>query len=178
MIQKYLGTGQIKRTFVLYWSLILPLPAKQTHLTAATIKHYFSLVKFSHTIFAMPFALIGFTLAVSREDMKFEWALLIQVVLCMVFARNSAMAFNRYIDEKFDKLNPRTAVREIPAGLIPKQNALGFVMLNCLLFAFTTFLSIRFVSSCRRWPCLWSCFTVIQNALHRFVIWYSAWACR
>ncbi len=87
----------------------------------------------------MPFALIGFTLAVSRTDMKFEWALLIQVILCMVFARNSAMAFNRYIDEKFDKLNPRTAVREIPAGSIPKQHALGFVILNCLLFAYTTF---------------------------------------
>ncbi len=87
----------------------------------------------------MPFALIGFTLAVSGTDMTFEWVLLIQVILCMVFARNSAMAFNRYIDEKFDKLNPRTAVREIPSGSIPKQHALGFVILNSLLFAYTTF---------------------------------------
>lgn len=61
------------------------------------------------------------------------------VVLCMVFARSAAMAFNRYIDEHFDKLNPRTAVREIPAGIIPKKHALLFVFFNCLLFIITTF---------------------------------------
>jgi 4-hydroxybenzoate polyprenyltransferase len=87
----------------------------------------------------MPFALIGFTLAVSRDDMVFHWRLLLLVILCMVFARNSAMAFNRYIDEKFDKLNPRTAVREIPSGIIPKQQALWFVIVNCLFFIAATF---------------------------------------
>jgi 4-hydroxybenzoate polyprenyltransferase len=87
----------------------------------------------------MPFALIGFTLAVSRDDMVFHWRLLLLVILCMVFARNSAMAFNRYIDEKFDKLNPRTAVREIPSGIIPKQQALLFVIVNCIFFIVTPF---------------------------------------
>ncbi len=103
------------------------------------ISYYFSLVKFSHTIFAMPFALIGFTLAVTKTEHRFEWRVLLLVVLCMVFARNSAMAFNRYIDEKFDKLNPRTAVREIPSGIIPKKKALLFVILNCVFFVITTY---------------------------------------
>lgn len=87
----------------------------------------------------MPFALIGFSLAVAREDIVFDWKLLVLVVLCMVFARSAAMAFNRYIDERFDKLNPRTAVREIPAGIIKKNNALLFVIITCALFVATTF---------------------------------------
>jgi len=87
----------------------------------------------------MPFALIGFTLAVAGEDTHFEWRVLALIILCMIFARNSAMAFNRYIDERFDKLNPRTAVREIPSGIIPRKNALLFVMLNCALFIITTY---------------------------------------
>ncbi len=57
----------------------------------------------------------------------------------MVFARSAAMAFNRYIDEKFDKLNPRTAVREIPAGIISKKNALLFICINCIAFIITCF---------------------------------------
>ncbi|MBL4586672.1 MAG: UbiA family prenyltransferase, partial [Flavobacteriales bacterium] len=77
------------------------------------VKNYLSLVKFSHTIFAMPFALIGFFLAVQTTDAVFEWHLLIKVVLCMIFARNAAMAFNRFIDRKIDGKNPRTAIREI-----------------------------------------------------------------
>lgn len=107
--------------------------------TLAAIRNYLSLVKFSHTIFAMPFALIGFTLAVVREDVVFRWTTLLLVICCMVFARSAAMAFNRYIDERYDKLNPRTAVREIPAGVIPKQNALWFVLLNCAFFIVSTF---------------------------------------
>lgn len=87
----------------------------------------------------MPFALVGFFLAVVYENKDFEWMKLIAIVLCMIFARSAAMAFNRYIDEKFDKLNPRTAVREIPAGIIKKENALLFVIINCVLFVTTTF---------------------------------------
>lgn len=108
-------------------------------LSITSFKHYLSLIKFSHTVFALPFALIGFALAVAREDTVFEWKLLILVVLCMVFARSAAMAFNRYIDERFDKLNPRTAIREIPAGIIQKKNALLFVIITCALFIACTF---------------------------------------
>jgi len=104
-----------------------------------SFSNYLSLVKFSHTIFAMPFALIGFFLAVVYENKAFDWKIFIAIILCMIFARSAAMAFNRYIDEKFDKLNPRTAVREIPAGIIKKENALLFVIINGVLFIATTF---------------------------------------
>jgi len=98
------------------------------------MKNYLSLVKFSHTIFALPFALIGFFLAVSSYDGTMEWKLLGLVVLCMVFARSAAMGFNRYIDKDIDEANPRTAVREIPSGIITPKAALGFVIVNCCLF--------------------------------------------
>jgi len=104
----------------------------------SSIKHYLSLVKFSHTIFALPFALIGFTLALS-EGHYFSLKLLFLVLVCMVTARNSAMAFNRFIDRKFDALNPRTAIREIPAGIINPKNALFFIIINCLLFVTATY---------------------------------------
>ncbi|MER3471338.1 MAG: 4-hydroxybenzoate octaprenyltransferase [Chitinophagaceae bacterium] len=130
------------------------------------VKSYLSLIKFSHTIFAMPFALIGFFLGlVSFGFFKswygqadYEWfgsdvsyfnsyphpikAVIIRflfVVLCMVFARSAAMSFNRYLDRRFDALNPRTAIREIPKGIITPKNALIFTVVNCLLFIVTTF---------------------------------------
>ena len=103
------------------------------------MRKYLSLIKFSHTIFAMPFALIGFFLA--SKDSEPEWITLLYVVLCMVFARSAAMAFNRYIDRDIDTANPRTAkVREIPNGSIKAKSALIFVLLNCLLFIVTTYL--------------------------------------
>ena len=99
-------------------------------------RKYLSLVKFSHTIFAMPFALIGFSLAIVKNPVTGRpwWELLILVVLCMIFARSAAMAFNRWLDANYDALNPRTAVREIPVGLISPKNALTFVIVNCLAF--------------------------------------------
>ena len=104
---------------------------------------YFSLIKFAHTIFAMPFALIGFFLglkAVGFETYKPWWFLLLLVVLCMVFARSAAMAFNRWLDAEFDKLNVRTAIREIPSGIITKRKAMTFVVFNCIAFLITTYL--------------------------------------
>lgn len=120
------------------------------------VKKYLSLVKFSHTIFAMPFALIGFFLGIVSLPkipnvyynmffysspgskihlfIKHNWYVMILVLLCMVFARSAAMAFNRYLDSNFDAKNPRTAIREIPAGVIKANNALLFVIANCLLF--------------------------------------------
>ena len=134
------------------------------------IKNYLSLVKFSHTIFAMPFALIGFFLALSNLAQEEIYALigegarypllaprsvipgwhtdfgaprlplltLLLVVLCMVFARSAAMAFNRYLDRRFDALNPRTAIREIPRGIISPRHALIFTVANCVLFIAAT----------------------------------------
>ncbi|CAI8233161.1 MAG: 4-hydroxybenzoate octaprenyltransferase [Cryomorphaceae bacterium] len=103
------------------------------------MRKYLSLIKFSHTIFAMPFALIGFFLATKSNE--FEWMTLLYVVLCMIFARSAAMAFNRYIDRNIDAANQRTAqVREIPNGSIKANSALIFVIINCLLFISTTYL--------------------------------------
>lgn len=104
----------------------------------ASFKNYLSLIKFSHTIFALPFALIGFFLA--SKEYGFEWNTLIYVLLCMLFARSAAMAFNRYIDRNIDLDNPRTAhVREIPNGTIKPKSALLFVIINSLAFVATTY---------------------------------------
>ncbi len=91
------------------------------------------LVKFSHTVFALPFALIGFAYALYEKgafplfDFQFS-ILLLQMLLCMVTARNAAMGFNRWADRKIDARNPRTARREIPAGVISPRSALWFVV--------------------------------------------------
>jgi 4-hydroxybenzoate polyprenyltransferase len=102
------------------------------------MKKYFSLVLFAHSIFALPFALIGFFLGVISTDAPFKWPLLVLVLLCMVFARNAAMAFNRYLDRNIDARNPRTKMRDIPAGKVSANEALIFVILNCVLFVITT----------------------------------------
>ncbi len=104
----------------------------------SSIKNYLSLVKFSHTVFAMPFALIGYSLAVSEPDYSFSLKLLLLIILCMIFARNAAMGFNRLADKKFDALNPRTRNREIPSGIIGSGAATVFVILNAVLFILTT----------------------------------------
>jgi len=104
-----------------------------------TVSRYFSLVKFSHTIFAMPFAMIGFFIAVSLTPATFNWVTLVLVILCMIFARNAAMGFNRYADKEIDLKNPRTAIREIPAGIIRAKYVLIFVVVNVVLFFLATY---------------------------------------
>ena len=102
------------------------------------LQNYLSLIKFSHTIFALPFAIIGFSL--DSVYSEFNLIKFIQILLCMVFARSSAMAFNRFIDREIDLKNPRTAtVREIPSGKISPKNALLFVIINVVLFIATTY---------------------------------------
>ncbi|HEY0677890.1 MAG TPA: UbiA-like polyprenyltransferase [Chitinophagaceae bacterium] len=126
-----------------------------------TIRNYLSLIKFSHTIFAMPFALIGFFLGVQHgpperylnlnHSIGWGWdpgtgmwwqaylRIFILVILCMVMARSAAMAFNRYLDKNFDALNPRTAIREIPAGIVSANSALWFTIVCSLLFMLFAF---------------------------------------
>jgi 4-hydroxybenzoate polyprenyltransferase len=103
-----------------------------------SLKKYLSLVKFSHTVFAMPFALIGFSLAVAKEDHQFSLKILLLIILCMIFARNAAMGFNRIADKQYDTLNPRTKTRELPSGIISIRSATIFVTINALLFIITT----------------------------------------
>ena len=104
------------------------------------MKKYLSLIKFSHTISALPFAMLGFALGwLENESVGSVGSLLLKVLLCMVFARSAAMAFNRYTDRKIDFKNPRTRNREIPSGEIHATKALLFVVINCILFIGTTF---------------------------------------
>jgi 4-hydroxybenzoate polyprenyltransferase len=117
------------------------------------LKNYLSLIKFSHTIFALPFALLGFFLANLKLNTGFSWHLFFLVLLCMVFARSAAMAFNRYLDRDIDEKNPRTVQREIPAGVISPRSALLFVVLNAGLFMLTT------------WFINWLCFLLSPVAL-------------
>ena len=105
-----------------------------------SIKSWGSLVKFSHTVFSMPFAFIGFGLGVLAYSNQFKWISLVYMILCVIFARNAAMAFNRYADSKIDAKNARTKNREIPANIISPSKALAFVLINSCLFIITTYL--------------------------------------
>src|SRR5437016_6008484 len=80
------------------------------------LRSFLELIRFSHTIFALPFALTSAALAWNRQG--FSWGQLAGILLCMVFARSAAMAFNRLVDRDFDAANPRTAGRHLPAGLL------------------------------------------------------------
>ena len=103
------------------------------------MRKYFSFVKFSHTIFAMPFAMIGFALGVAADNNTFSFITLILIILCMVSARNAAMGFNRFADRKFDAQNRRTSAREIPAGIISPRAAMTFVIVNAVIFVTLTY---------------------------------------
>jgi len=109
-------------------------------MSTISIRHYLSLVKFSHTVFALPFAITGFFLGIEATEQTPDWTLFLKVVLCMIFARSAAMGFNRFIDRRFDEKNARTAIREIPAGIISPGAALSFVITMSVLFIATTWL--------------------------------------
>ncbi len=105
-----------------------------------TIQSYLSLVKFSHSIFALPFAMIGFFVAIHSDQFHpLNYEKLLLILLCMITARNAAMAFNRWADRSIDSRNKRTAQREIPSGLITSNAALGFIIMNCLIFVGSSF---------------------------------------
>lgn len=103
------------------------------------MRKYFSLVLFAHSIFALPFAIIGFFLATTVNSADFSAIKFILMLLCMVFARNAAMAFNRYIDRGIDILNPRTANRDIPSGRVSPNQALIFTIVNSICFIMATY---------------------------------------
>jgi 4-hydroxybenzoate polyprenyltransferase len=103
------------------------------------MKSYFSLIKFAHTVFALPFAVMSFFLGLKLEGIVFDWKLLGLILLCMIFARSAAMAFNRYIDRQIDAKNERTVFREIPAGVIKPSSAVFFVVMMSAAFVFTTY---------------------------------------
>jgi 4-hydroxybenzoate polyprenyltransferase len=86
----------------------------------------------------MPFALVGYVYALVHTGTPFDVWLLVKILLCMVFARNAAMGFNRWADRKIDAENPRTAGREIPRGVVSPRAALWFVVVTAALFVATT----------------------------------------
>ena len=103
------------------------------------MKSYFSLIKFAHTVFALPFAVLSFFLGMKLTGSFFDWRLLGLIILCMLFARSAAMAFNRFVDRGYDAINARTVLREIPAGVIKPSSAKWFVIIMSIAFIFTTY---------------------------------------
>ena len=95
---------------------------------------YLSFVRFSHSVFALPFALTGALLA--WRDHPFSWSQVAWIVVCMVSARSAAMGFNRLADARHDALNPRTSMREIPRGAMTRREAMAFVIVSSVLFIY------------------------------------------
>ena len=98
------------------------------------MKKYFSLVLFAHTIFAMPFAFIGFFLAISVTGQEFNWLKLLLMILCMIFARNAAMAFNRYLDRGIDLSNLNVFVGSNGAGKTNLIELMDYLIKSQILF--------------------------------------------
>ena len=110
-------------------------------------RHILEMIRFSHTIFALPFALLAAVMAWSVADprVEFRWLHLVGILVCMVFARSAAMAFNRMADRKIDAANPRTEKRQIPAGVLSVASVALFTVISSLGFiaATTLFLPNR-----------------------------------
>ncbi len=97
-----------------------------------TLGTYLSFVRFSHSVFALPFALVGALLAWRTQP--FSWVQVLWIVACMVSARSAAMGFNRVVDARWDGLNPRTAMREIPRGIMSHREGALFVLVASAAF--------------------------------------------
>jgi 4-hydroxybenzoate polyprenyltransferase len=95
---------------------------------------YLSFVRFSHSVFALPFALTGALLAWRVHP--FSWTQVGWIVVCMVGARSAAMGFNRLVDARWDALNPRTSMRELPRGVMTRVEAAVFVLVASAVFIF------------------------------------------
>jgi len=119
---------------------------------------YFSFVRFSHTVFALPFALAGALLAARHYPLT--WGVVAWVLVAMVGARSAAMGFNRLVDRRFDALNPRTANRELPQGRLSARQAKWFVGVASALFVYAA------------WRLNPICFALSPLAL-AIVFWYS-----
>jgi 4-hydroxybenzoate polyprenyltransferase len=137
-------------------------------------RHLLELIRFSHTVFALPFALLAAVLAWSRPEVEFRWRDLAGIVLCMVFARSAAMAFNRLADRRFDADNPRTRNRHLPAGLLSVPVVTAFTLACAAGFVASTLLFLP-----NLWP-LWLSLPVLAFLLgyswaKRFTVWSHYW---
>ena len=101
-----------------------------------SFRDYLALVRFSHTVFALPFALASMVLAAQGLP---SWGIVLKIILAVVFCRNTAMAFNRWADARLDARNPRTQNRHIPSGAMSRNQVLVFLLINAALFVVTTY---------------------------------------
>jgi 4-hydroxybenzoate polyprenyltransferase len=138
----------------------------------ARLRLMLELIRFSHTIFALPFALLSAVLAWRGRPVR--WQELVGILLCMLFARSAAMAFNRLVDRDIDAQNPRTQGRHIPAGLISVRAVTIFTILTSLAFIASTLLFLP-----NRWPLYLSVpvllFLLGYSYAKRFTIWCHYW---
>jgi 4-hydroxybenzoate polyprenyltransferase len=142
------------------WSLG-STPNKSGGSTSTLLKRisvYLSFVRFSHSVFALPFALAGALLAARRTPVG--WGTVGWILVAMLAARSAAMGFNRLVDARFDRLNPRTANRELPRGAMTNAEATAFVVVASVVFVF---------AASRLSPL---CFALSPVAL-AIVFWYS-----
>ena len=134
------------------------------------------MIRFSHTLFALPFALLSATLAWRMEP--FRWIVLLGILLCMVFARSAAMTFNRIADRHIDALNPRTAKRHLPAGTLSLSAVSIFLVVCCLGFIASTLLFLL-REPANPWPALLAvpvlCFLCAYSYTKRFTILAHFW---
>jgi 4-hydroxybenzoate polyprenyltransferase len=110
-------------------STLMPFAGSMSKLTT-----YLSFVRFSHSVFALPFALTGALLA--WRGAPFSWTQVLWIIVCMVSARSAAMGFNRLVDARHDALNPRTAMRELPRGAMSRTEATLFVIVAAIVFVY------------------------------------------
>jgi 4-hydroxybenzoate polyprenyltransferase len=140
----------------------------------STIRHLLGLVRFSHTVFALPFALFSAALAWHRPDSPFLWRQLAGILVCMVCARSAAMAFNRVVDREYDAANPRTAMRHLPAGMLSLSAVIAFTAVCCAGFVAGTLLFWP-----NPWPLLLSlpvlAFLLGYSYAKRFTVWCHYW---
>src|SRR5689334_1188434 len=124
----------------------------------ARVRTYASFVRFSHSVFALPFALTGALLAARHHPVTI--GTIVWILVAMVAARSAAMGFNRLVDARFDALNPRTAMRELPRGAMSNTEAILFVAISSALFVYAA------------WRLNPLCFKLSPVAL-AIVFWYS-----
>lgn len=138
------------------------------------LRQLLELVRFSHTVFALPFALLSSVIAWHQPDSPFSWQHVLGIVLCMVFARSAAMAFNRIVDRQIDADNPRTANRHIPAGLLSLPVVVAFTIACSIGFVASTLLFLP-----NLWPVILSVpvllFLLGYSYAKRFTLWCHYW---
>ena len=138
------------------------------------LRHLLELIRFSHTVFALPFALLSAIIAWHQPDSPFQWKHLLGILLCMVFARSAAMAFNRIVDRRIDAGNPRTASRHLPAGILSLPAVVMFTLICSVGFVLSTLLFLP-----NHWPIILSIpvllFLLGYSYAKRFTLWCHYW---